>query len=251
MENLLNSIGTLVSKQGRHSTYIVEWNLVKPIIKKWSRNRDPDMSRVQEMLIRVQNGGYFPALLHLADLKEEGLVCYDGNHRREVLNHMTSGIPRVIVDLLTSATQRDVYDAFDALNKSVQVPAIYFEDEQTTSRVKEEILELVKHYETRYKSHASSSPRCHAPQFNRDTFVENLHKIWKHFDNKVSIPEIQTALERLNELYSQGRLCKPHNSHKPRVIEKCRESGLWLFIDRDILVEHVGSVLVSMGLLKE
>lgn len=243
MEHLLNSIGTFVGKQGRHSTYIVDWNLIKPIVKKWSRNRDPDMERVQELLIHVQNGGYIPFILHLADLKDEGLVCYDGNHRREALNHITANMPRVIVNILSNATQKEVYDAFDSLNKSVQVPAIYFEDEHTIKNVKEEILALVKRYEGKYKDHLSPSPRCHAPQFNRDTFIENLHKIWKHFDGKVSIADIENALEQLNIMYSQGRLCKPHECYKHRVTDKCKETGLWLFIDRDISVEHIGSIL--------
>lgn len=243
MELLLNSLGTQLMKRGRHVTFLVDWNVIKPIVKKWSRNRDPDMERVTDLLTYISNGGYFPSMLHVAELQDEGLVCYDGNHRREALNSIVNP-PKVIIDVLINATQKDVYDAFEALNKSVQVPAIFF-DEPTinTTNVREDILSIVKKYECKFKSHVSPSPRCHAPQFNRDMFVDNVYKIWTAFDGCLSMKQIEDALDNLNKLYSQERICRSHSSYKPKIIQKCQESGLWLFIDREIHVDHIRTVL--------
>jgi len=243
METLLASIGTCLGKQGdKHVTFLVDWGLLKPIVKKWSRNRDPDMQRVQEIGQYMSHGGYVPVILHLADVQDEGIVCYDGNHRREALNLLEKP-PHVIIDMLCNASQKDVYDAFDMLNKSVQVPAIYFEQEDLSYQIKDQLIQLVKSYETKYKSHLSPSPRCHAPQFNRDQLVDQLHRIITLFQGRVSVASLKDALEVLNALYKQGRLCKPHHTYKEKVIAKCRDSGLWLFIDRDISVEHLKIVL--------
>lgn len=243
MEVLFNSLGTQLIKRGRHITFLVDWNVVKPIVKKWSRNRDPDMERVTDLLTHVSNGGYFPPMLHVADLEGEGLVCYDGNHRREALNAIANP-PKVIIDLLTTASQKDVYDAFEALNKSVQVPAIYFDEPSiNTSNVREEILALVKKYESKFKSHVSPSARCHAPQFNRDMFVDNLYKIWTTLDGCLNVHELENGLDTLNNMYSQERICRPHSAYKPKVVQKCLETGLWLFIDREIPVDHLRTVM--------
>lgn len=237
MDVLLNSIGTQLIKQGRHVTYLVDWNVLKPIVKKWSRNRDPDMLRVQDLLVHVSNGGYFPPHLHLAELDGEGLVCYDGNHRREALNSIVNP-PKVIIDVMTRASQEDVYRAFESINKSVQVPALYLDD-NISHNIKDNLLCIVRKYESKYKQHVSSSARCHAPQFNRDRFVENLYNIWSALEGRMSLEQLEMSLEYLNHLYSQGRVCKQHSKYRDNIIQKCKESGLWLFIDRDIPLDHV------------
>lgn len=237
MEVLLNSIGTQLIKQGRHITFLLDWNVLKPIVKKWSRNRDPDMTRVQDLLIHISNNGYFPPVLHLAEVDGEGLVCYDGNHRREALNAI-SNPPKVIIDLMTRASQEDVYKAFEALNKSVQVPALYL-DESMNHNVKDDLLCIVRKYESKYRQHVSSSARCHAPQFNRDHFLDNLYNIWCQLDGRMSVQELEHSLETLNKLYSQQRICKTHDKYREKVVQKCKESGLWLFIERDIPFDHI------------
>lgn len=178
MEVLLRKVGTFVASYGKHQLFLVEWDIVKQLIHKWSCNRDPDMRRVQEIRDHIVNGGYVPHILYIADA-EEGLVCYDGNHRREAFNLLETP-PQIILDVLCKATKKEIYQEFTNLNKSVQVPAMFVGDDGDNVevlKVRDQITKLVRKYETDYKSFASTSSRCHAPNFNRDMLMENIFEI--------------------------------------------------------------------------
>jgi hypothetical protein len=193
------------------------------------------------MLEHFNKGGYIPMNLHLAEVQGEGLVCYDGNHRREVLNTLNHAAV-CIVDIMFNASQNDVYKAFSNLNKSVQVPAIYLEDDFRPS-VKDEILDLVKSYESKYRPMLSASARCHAPHFNRDMFTDNIFNIYTHFNGLLSVSGIALLLEQLNTTYAKGMLCNAHTTYRPNVIEKCKTHNLWIFMNRSIPVEHVQKLI--------
>ena len=138
------------------------------------------MERVNEMVEHYHKGGYIPRIIHLAEIKDEGIVCYDGNHRKEVFNKCNDDGVMCVVDMMFDATHNDVYKAFNNINKSVQLPAIYIEEGGDDNNVKAEIVKLVREYETKYKPFLSTSSRCHAPQFNRDTFTDNIYNLTRH-----------------------------------------------------------------------
>jgi hypothetical protein len=217
--------------------FIVRWNLIAPLVKKWSKNRDPDPLRVAEMKEHFIKGGYLPNQIHLAELSNEGLVCYDGNHRREVFNNFPDVL--CLIDVVLGATEPQVYKEFENINKAVQVPAIYLTETDKTVNVKDDIITLVKTYEKNYKEYLSSSNRCHAPHFNRDTFVDNIYDIYNQFNGMVSISEIGILLKKLNIAYSKEQHCRPHRLYRNGIIEKCKKHNLWLFIDRIIPFEHL------------
>ena len=239
METLFSSLGSQIYETSGHKGYMIEWKLLYPICKKWSRNRDADKERVNEIKDFLENGGYVPQIIHLAELKDEGIVCYDGNHRREVFN-ITDKKIICIVDVMFSATQMDVYKSFTALNKSVQVPEIYIEDDcKNVNVVKEEILEFVKRFEKKYKQFISASPRCHSPNFNRDCLIDNIYSLYKSFNGVVGIKQIEVLLETLNCEYSRGNICRNHKCYKRSVLDKCKQYNLWLFLEKTIPFEHV------------
>jgi hypothetical protein len=233
MQSVIETFGTKLYEEGKHVGYKVFVKHMIPLWKKWSRNRDPDMERVNEIL---ESRAYIPKFIHLADLEGEGLVCYDGNHRRMVMEKMNDDTQTCIVDVLFGATTDDVYQAFVNINKGVEVPEIYIDD---TDNIKEDVTRLVRKYEIKYKSFVSTSSRCRAPHFNRDTFVENITKIYKHLQGCKTVDEIGELLEKLNTEYSRGHICKPHDKYKPLVTDKCQKYGLWLFLEREIPPEHV------------
>jgi hypothetical protein len=238
MEAIFDSLGQSIYDIKGHKGYMVQWKLIAPLCKKWSRNRDPDMERVNEMVDHYHKGGYIPRMIHLAETQDEGIVCYDGNHRKEVFNICNEDEIMCVVDVMYSATRNEVYKAFNNINKSVQLPAIYIE-ETNDNDVKVEIVKLVRVYETKYKSYMSTSARCHAPHFNRDTLTDNIYNIYKSFDNTVSIEKIGQLLETLNNEYAHGRLCRPHSLYKQSLVDKCKKQNLWLFIEKTIPFEHV------------
>jgi hypothetical protein len=244
MDAIFDSLGQPIYNINGHNGYMIQWKLIAPFCKKWSRNRDPDMERVKEMVEHHHKGGYIPRMIHLAEVKDEGMVCYDGNHRKEVFNICNDETVMCIIDVIFGATQNDVYKAFNNINKSVQLPAIYVE-ETDDDNIKAKIVKLVKEYEVKYKPFLSTSSRCHAPNFNRDVFTDNIYHIYKSFGNLVGIEQIGKLLEKLNDEYAHGRLCRPHPAYKKLLLEKCKKHNMWLFIEKTIPFEHVERVLHS------
>lgn len=242
MKALIESLGKPLYQQHDHYGYLIDWRLIAPICVKWSRNRDPDQTRIEEMYQFYLKGGYIPAVIHLAELNTEGLVCYDGNHRRELYNRLINQDEAlrlaVMIDVVYQSNQNTIYDAFNALNRSIQVPAIYLE-EQDSKKINDELLKIVKSYETKYKKFLSTSSRCHPPHFNRDSLLDNLYEIYKAFNGKIDVGELMGLLEELNKAYASGDICRPHENYRENVINKCKEHGLWLFLERRIPFEHV------------
>lgn len=242
MEYLFNKLGKHLYASNSHNGYFIEWKNISPLCKKWSRNRDPDINRVNEMIEYHINGGYIPKIIHLAELEGEGLICYDGNHRRNVFDKINENI-ECIVDIIFNASQTDVYNSFNNINKSVQLPAIYLDDNMNSSSVKLEILDIVKYYEDKYKQFISTSSRCRAPHFNRDNFVDNIYDIYTSLNCLVNIKCITKAFEILNIYYSKEELCRPHSCYNKNIIDKCKKYNMWLFIDKTIPVEHIKKIL--------
>ena len=244
MQALIDSLGPTLYSHDSHTGYMIKWKLIAPLCKKWSRNRDADMERVREMVEYHHKGGYIPRMIHLAELNDEGLVCYDGNHRREVFNACSSDKDIMcVIDVMFGATQNDVYKAFNNINKAVQLPAIYIEEANNENNIKADILKLVKEYETKYRAFLSASARCHAPNFNRDGFTDNIYSIYKALGCVIGIEQIKNLLERLNTEYAQGRMCRPHSVYKHVVVDKCKKYNMWLFIEKTIPFEHMEQLL--------
>ena len=57
MEAIFDSLGQCIYKTQLHKGYLIKWRLVSPFCKKWSGNRDADMSRVTEMVDYYHKGG--------------------------------------------------------------------------------------------------------------------------------------------------------------------------------------------------
>jgi hypothetical protein len=246
METIFDSLGKVLYDAHGHKGYLIPWKLIAPFCKKWSRNRDADMGRVEEMLRHFEAGGYVPRMIHLAETQDEGIVCYDGHHRKEVFNCCKDDALACIIDVMFNATQRDVYMAFNNINKSVQLPAIYIDERSDTSEVKVQIIDLVKQYENKHKALSSSSPRCRAPHFNRDRFTDNVYEIYKSLGSSFSIVQVGKLLDRLNSEYSFGRICRPHSLYKASIIDKCKKHSMWLFLEGTIPVEHVELLLKNL-----
>ena len=239
MENVISSFAKKIYTHGKHAGFVLKYKHLKPICKKWSKNRPPDTTRVQDMYEYHMGGGYIPKLMHFAELKDEGLVCYDGNHRRECLQMIGDGEVECIVDIMFEATIDDVIESFKMINKAVDVPEIYLED---SMNIKDDVLELVKKYETEFKMFISKSAKCRSPNFNRDVFTENITKIYRFMNGSKTIKEIDELLQILNREYSKNKICKSHSHYKEPVIEKCKKYNLWLFLEREIPCEHVEKV---------
>jgi hypothetical protein len=226
--------------RGKHRTYFVPFSKIKDVIHKWSGNREPSPKRIEEMNEYYKQGGHIPFTLHLAILPDEGIVCYDGLHRLQVLKIIDDD--RICdIDVLVDATQDEVLECFQNLNKSVQVSDVYID---THHSVRDEILAYKKRFIQRYKPFASGSKTCQRPNFCESEFEQHIYRVYEEFGGNVSITTIIQYLEELNEGYKNGTIKQGGNKKlPPRARTKCETKGLWLFAySKEINIEHVRQI---------
>lgn len=223
---------------GKHHVFKTTWSVIRDITYKWIGNRDPDPARVQTIYEYHLSGGYIPMYICVAELGD-GLVCYDGNHRRMVMDIINRDDFPCIVDVIFNAVPKDIMNAFANINMSVPVPLIYVKDDD----IKPQIIELVDWYVKTYPAFVSSSHSCRRPNFNRDRFTDNLFNIYKYFAKTKTIAQIGEALLKLNSEYAACRICKAHGLYPHTAVHKCRLYGFWLFIEGDVNSVNVGKVI--------
>lgn len=235
---ILEKLGTKIYEVGSHTGWVLQWKDLQVLVSKWKYNRDPDSQRVAEMVGFYRSGGYVPLILHIAEIGGK-YYCYDGNHRREMLQTLDNPDLSVVIDLLSHATDSDVHSAFNAVNQSVQVPDLYLQAPESNRKIStEQIVELVREYERKYKGLVSTSSRYHAPNFNRDVFVDSLGKLVS--DNPEWTPDdLRKKLQRWND-YLGIHLTEA--DMKPVVYQKCKDSGLWIWYSRQLDTKKIEKI---------
>jgi hypothetical protein len=166
-------------------------------------------------------------------------VCYDGNHRREAFHKSNlKDDQAIIIDVICNAETEDVFESFNAINKSVPVPALYLEEHNP--QIMDEIRTLSRKYAETYKPFLSTSSNCHAPNFNRDSLEDQLFKIWQDYSGEVSVNQSSEALVELNQRYARGEFPAKLNG---TVTTKCTKYGFWLFRLRVLNRDHISFVI--------
>lgn len=187
-------------------------------VKPWKYNRPPDMTRIPEIHGWMKEFGRMDGVLNLAYIQGEGLVCFEGNHRRLALDGLD--IP-VFVDIVWDATHESLAHEFRRLNKSVCVPDLYVAETSATLRL--ELEDAVAEFRKKYSSMESTSGRPQRPNYNRDRLIDEITRLQKEL--VVPVGELMSRLYALNEYYAGND--KSKLTEKMR--QKCEASGLWLF----------------------
>ncbi len=187
-------------------------------IKTWKYNRPPSDERVSEIRKWNEQFRRMDGVLNLAYIHHEGLVCFEGNHRRLALHDLNI---TVLADILWDVTDEIVMHEFRRINKSVSVPDLYVAETEATLKL--EIEEAVHVFRKKYPSHETTSARPQRPNFNRDVLTDQITRIQS--ETGITVKEIITRLEELNAKYAQQDKAKLSQ----KIIDKCEMSGLWLF----------------------
>jgi hypothetical protein len=205
-----------------HNTnvYAIPGEIFKTIeIKPWKYNRPADMSRVPEIHNWMNTSKRMDGILNLAYIQRDGLVCFEGNHRRMALDGIDSIL--VIAEILWDTSDEIIRSEFQRINKSISVPDLYVAE--TDADVKVEIENAVAAFRKKYPSHETHSGRPNRPNFNRDKLTDDLLRLHKELVLPINV--IIDRLHMLNELYEM----KDRTSLNAKIVEKCSKSGLWLF----------------------
>ena len=187
-------------------------------VKTWKYNRPPSDERVSEIRKWNEQFGRMDGVLNLAYIPHEGLVCFEGNHRRLALQGLNI---TVLADILWDVTDEIVMHEFRRINKSVSVPDLYVAETETSLKV--EIENIVQSFRKKYPTHETTSSRPQRPNFNRDVLTDQILRIQS--ETGITIKELIVRLEELNKEYANQSKTKLSQ----KIIEKCEASGLWLF----------------------
>jgi hypothetical protein len=201
------------------NVYSVPMNIYKTLdVKQWKYNRPPDMNRVPEIHEWMKTFQRMDGVLNLAYISGEGLVCFEGNHRRLALENLQIV---VLIDIVWDATDEIVTYEFRRLNKSVCVPDLYITD--TTSSLRVEIEDAVAEFRKKFPGNESTSGKPNRPNYNRDKLTDELTRIQR--ERVIPVSELMNRLYVLNDTYSQYDKSKLSS----KIRTKCEETGLWLF----------------------
>jgi len=187
-------------------------------IKQWKFNRPPDITRLAEIRSWMTEFKRMDGVLNLAYISGEGIVCFEGNHRRLALDGLDI---TVFADVLWDVTDEIVVHEFRRLNKSICVPDLYVTENHYA--VRENIEKAVQEFRKKYPSMESTSGRPQRPNFNRDKLTDELFRLHKELG--ISIEDLMIKLNSLNETLKVSDKSKLSESIK----QKCEKSGLWLF----------------------
>lgn len=191
-------------------------------IENWNQNRPADISRVDDLIQHYKNRNekLVPGVIY-AWKKDNWLQIFDGIHR--VLSAMNHHLDMTVLIQIYDTTEESlIVDEFKNINKSINVPTIYLEEDQ---HYKKQCIEsIVEKFCKKYKPFVSPS-KNHQPQnFNRDKLIEYISTFSINFSKK-NVDEF--VLKEFRGLNFQAKDYIHRN--KIKVPNKCYEHSFFLF----------------------
>ena len=201
--------------------YVTTYGKYKELnVNQWKHNRRADLGRVSEIHNWMKQFNRMDGVINLACVGGYGLVCFDGNHRREALKGLDDDFI-VFIDIVWDATDEIVTQEFRRVNQSISVPDLYIEENDAIviANVQNAVSEFIK----RFPTHQTNSGRPQRPHYNRDNLTNQLFNLQK--ERNISIADLMTRIYALNDTLALADKSKLNE----KVIKKCSTSGLWLF----------------------
>lgn len=211
-----------VMVSGDHETYVFPIDEFRSLgMRSWKFNRPVDESRISEIREAMDVNAHVDGPLYVAFVRGDGFVHYEGGHRAVAL-HTTTNVNHVMVDMLWDVDDTRITEEFKRLNKAISVPTLYVSSERDTD-VRVQLEAIVNLYRKQYPTHVSNTGRPQRPNFNRDKLFEDLYRI--HKERSLPVDALVDMLDKKNAE------CANRDSSKlsPKIVEKCKASGLWLF----------------------
>ena len=206
-------------------------------IKNWRFNRPVDKARSKEIAQHIQSKP-IETLFYLAEIDGTYEVL-DGIHRYTALkmlpvDYITDSIATsyVLLNIRINPTEGELVDFFKSFNKSIPVPDLYL---QNPDQVKRDIIAaIVSKWETTYPMHFSRARKSQRPNITSGAFTDILTYLYDKYDDP-SADELEERLHKYNDVaYNKWK-----DTENPKTaIKKCKESGLWLFMAPDEIVEN-------------
>lgn len=225
----------------------------------WEYNRPPDETRCQEIATYIHDKK--PSLDTMFYLsftnKSQTFSIYDGIHRYTALKIISNNKRNdlldtfganseyicnqfILVNIRFNATNGELIEAFQTLNKSISVPTLYLRD---TSRDKKDTIEnIVNEWQIKYKTHFSASSKPNRPNINREMFINLLDEVYekyKHLENNNTQSYLILLKDKLCQANEWCKINRP-NKLTSETLAKCYASGCFLFLYKpENLIERI------------
>lgn len=229
-----NVYGKFICKHGKHYIYLADSLVITKQSKMWSKNRPCDEMRVIEIEKYISSVNYVDGMLYFANIEGEGLVCYDGNHRRNALLNLPKNY-KVLVNILENPPFEYLKEKFVSLNKCVPVTELFLNLDENKQDTVDKVMEVTEHFCKLWKSHRKTSPNPNRPNFNREMLQEKIVAIIDSNETynieTCSKPDIIECVTNYNLEISK----KMNNIKCTRVmLDKCISSGCFVFLEKRI-----------------
>jgi hypothetical protein len=225
--------GKFICKQGEHYIYICDSVAITKNSKMWSKNRPCDSERVNELHQYIQDTGFIDGIIYFANIHGEGLVCYDGNHRREALSNSSRSY-KIIINVLEEPSFEYLCKKFISLNKCVPVTELFLDPIENTDIMKSTIMKATDYFCNLWKSHRKTSPNPNRPNFNRDQLQTKIINILDFYNISLETIDYDTILGYINDFNKQIEMRRDNIRFTKSMIDKCIHSGCYLFLEKQI-----------------
>jgi hypothetical protein len=206
-------------------------------LKNWSRNRKPNMQRVVQIRKYQNAHNHVNGTIHFAFLDDEGLVCYEGNHRFHAL---TDSVDGVLIDVMWTTTTTNIRQEFNTINKAERVAeALTDKNAEKRLAITQEVQDFVEDLCRVYPTMIGKGNRSNRPRFLVDDFIDKIVNLHKHFSTRgYTLDNIFTALNYLNACYGNGERTIKYEKRKglgEKSLALVEESGFYLYCSSDPL----------------
>ena len=220
--------GKYIYSVGKADIYLSDSSIITKKSKIWSRNRPPDLERVEEIKNYIIKENLVDGIIYLAET-EEGLICYDGNHRREALKMIDKNF-KILVNIVKNPSKQFLIEKFRDLNKCVPITDLVFDVSTTTDEI-DKMKNVCDHFMDIWKDHRKGSARPRKPNFNQNSLENKITEILKFYKKNIKKINKDNIIKYVN-LYNDLLKNKIDQYQlKDNIREKCIKNNCYLFIE--------------------
>ena len=225
--------GKQLDKYGKHKVYLASSKDIYKHTKIWSKNRPVDKLRLEAMADYFTKTNHIDGIIYLAVLEDEGIVCYDGNHRRESIQYIPENLNiNVLVDVVEHPTYHYLCHKFKSLNQCVPVCELDSNPDEYSEAFKLIIYSLVDRISYKWQDHKVSSPNPKRPNFNRDKLTGILTTfLTENMIYPESVDDLFSKLLMYNENIKKNITTYKVSS---KILDKCHKNNCYLFLDKNL-----------------
>lgn len=240
----MKSFGKIVVK---FSTNIIifdtDYEKIKDISQRWSKNRPADELRVQEIASQPNylKKDYIDGIIY-SWYSCGKLFIYDGWTRFSAVKllYETKYINKnILLSVNFSKNEIEIQNHFTSINKAIPVPIFYIENDDSSIKKRIILEDTCKIFCESYKLFVSTSRKPRKPNFNRDQLFEILSELI--LDTEINFLNSSTLVNILNETNCE---VQKNFISKEKIPEKATKGNFYLFcVSTDIVKNIINSQL--------